>query len=95
MVALLAEKGACTAGELGSPFGIAQSTASKHLRTLEQAGLIRRQVAGRTHRFELDTSPLAEAEEWLARHRRFWSGALDRLGALLEDPPGKEEMGDV
>ena len=86
MLALLATRGELSAGELGKPFAIAQPSASKHLRVLEQAGLVTRRVDGRVHRFRLNPGPLAEAEDWIARHRAFWEGALDRLGGLLEKP---------
>ncbi len=85
MLAMLARRGACTAGELGEPFDITQPTASKHLRVLERAGLLSRNVEGRTHRFRLMSKRLDEAEEWISRHRDFWEGTLERLGSLLKD----------
>jgi DNA-binding transcriptional ArsR family regulator len=85
MLAMLARRGACTAGELGEPFDISQPTASKHLRVLEHAGLLSRQVEGRTHRFRLMSKRLDEAEGWISRHREFWEGTLDRLSDLLND----------
>jgi DNA-binding transcriptional ArsR family regulator len=87
MLALLTRRGECTAGELGAPFEIAQPTASKHLTVLERAGLVRRRVEGREHRFRLDPVPLDEARDWIARHRHFWEATLDRLGAALDDIP--------
>lgn len=85
MLALVAKRGECAAGELGAPFDIAQPTASKHLRVLEEAGLLTRRVAGRVHRFRLETAPLDNAERWLSRHRTFWQKTLTRLGdALVE-----------
>ena len=85
MLMMLAKRGRMTAGELGEPFGIAQPTASKHLRVLEQAGLLSRHVNGRTHRFRLDLKRLEEAEHWISRHRDFWEGTLDRLGEVLKE----------
>ncbi len=85
MLATLAKRGECTAGELGEPFDIAQPTASRHLGVLEGAGLVARRVEGRTHRFRLVTGPLKDAERWMLRHRAFWNATLDRLGDLL--PP--------
>ena len=82
---MLARRGACTAGELGEPFNISQPTASKHLRVLERAGLLSRQVEGRTHRFHLVSKRLDEAENWISRHQEFWEGTLERLGDLLKD----------
>jgi DNA-binding transcriptional ArsR family regulator len=85
MLAQMARRGACAAGELGEPFDIAQPTASKHLRVLEDAGLVERRVEGRVHRFRLITAPLEEAEGWIARHRTFWQKTLARLGEVLVD----------
>ena len=71
MVAMLATRGECTAGELGAPCQISQPTVSRHLAVLERAGLLHRRVQGRVHRFRLKLAPLQEAEAWIARHRRF------------------------
>ncbi len=84
MLALVARRGECTAGQLGEPFDIAQPSVSKHLRVLEEAGLIRRRVEGRVHRFRLESGPLDEAERWLSRHRAFWQNTLARLGDTLD-----------
>ena len=72
-----------TAGELGAPFRVSQPAASKHIRTLERAGLLARTVDGRTHRLSLVPKPLHQAEAWLSRHRHFWEGSLDALGPTL------------
>ena len=85
MLGMLARRGPCTAGELGAPFAIAQPTASRHLRVLEDAGLVRRTVNGRVHRFRIRAGPLRQAERWLERHRALWSESLDRLETLLEE----------
>lgn len=74
-----------TAGELGEPFKISQPAASKHIRVLERAGVIRRAVEGRHHRFQLVPDRLREAERWIADHRRFWEGALKQLDSVLAD----------
>jgi DNA-binding transcriptional ArsR family regulator len=89
MLAMVAKRGECTAGELGEPFDMAQPTASKHLRVLEDAGLVKRHVHGRVHRFRLDAQPLDEAERWLSRHRGFWQKTLARLGDVLGDLEGR------
>jgi DNA-binding transcriptional ArsR family regulator len=83
MLALLARKGELTASELGAPFQISQPTASKHLGVLERAGLLTRKVEGRIHRFRLREGPLNRAESWIARHRTFWAGTLDRLESWM------------
>jgi DNA-binding transcriptional ArsR family regulator len=72
-----------TVGQLAEPFAISLAAASKHIKVLENAGLIRREVRGRTHRCRLDPGPLASAYEWLSFYERFWSARLDVLEQLL------------
>jgi DNA-binding transcriptional ArsR family regulator len=77
-----------TVGQLAQPFAISLQAASKHIKALEGAGLMRREVRGRTHVCRLDPGPLAGAHEWLSFYERFWSNRLDVLERLLreEDP---------
>jgi DNA-binding transcriptional ArsR family regulator len=84
MLAMLAES-ECTAGELGAPFDIAQPSCSKHIAVLERAGLVKRSVDGRLHRFRIETRPLRNSEAWIARHRQMWEGSLQRLDMLLAE----------
>jgi DNA-binding transcriptional ArsR family regulator len=84
MLRMLSRRGELTASELGAPFAISQPTASKHLRVLEDAGLLARRVDGRRHRFRLVDRRLRAAEDWIARHRAFWEGTLDRLEDLVD-----------
>jgi DNA-binding transcriptional ArsR family regulator len=79
----LLSRGEQTAGELGAPFKISQPAASKHIRTLERAGLLSRSVEGRSHCLRLVPKPLREAELWISRHRELWDGSLDSLGRTL------------
>jgi DNA-binding transcriptional ArsR family regulator len=72
-----------TVGQLAEPFEISLAAASKHIKALEHAGLIRREVRGRTHVCRLDPGPLASAHRWLAFYERFWTGRLDLLERLL------------
>ena len=74
-----------TVGELAEPFRMSLAAASKHVRVLERAGLVRRRVQGRLHRCRLEADRLAEAQAWLARYERFWDERLDALEALLVD----------
>lgn len=74
-----------SAGELGRQFRSAQPTISKHLKVLEEAGLVTRTIEGRVHRFRLRVKPLRDAETWLARHQAFWTGAVDQLDRLLSE----------
>lgn len=70
--------------ELARPHAMSLPAVSKHLRILEQAGLLRRRRYGRVHSMQLRTAPLAQATAWIEHHRKFWEGSLDRLGAYLE-----------
>lgn len=70
-------------GELAAPFSMSLAGASKHVKVLETAGLVRREVRGRTHLCRLDAARLAEAEAWLRHYERFWSRQLDTLESLL------------
>jgi DNA-binding transcriptional ArsR family regulator len=72
-----------TVSELAEPFAMSLAAASKHIRVLEHAGLIRREVRGRTHICRLDPGPLASAHEWLGFYERFWTSRLDELERLL------------
>ena len=72
-----------TIGELATPFRMSFAGASKHVRVLEGAGLVKRRVRGRTHLCRLDAARLAEANAWLRRYQRFWNVKLDALEALL------------
>jgi DNA-binding transcriptional ArsR family regulator len=84
-----------TVGQLAEPFDISLAAASKHIKALESAGLIRREVKGRTHVCRLDPGPLASANEWLTYYERFWTQSLDKLDALLraeqKNPPQKKD----
>lgn len=75
--------GARSVGQLAEPFAMSLAAASKHIKALEQAGLIRREVRGRTHLCRLDPRPLAGAHDWLGFYERFWTDRLDVLERLL------------
>jgi DNA-binding transcriptional ArsR family regulator len=93
-------RGERTVGQLAEPFAISLQAASKHIKALESAGLVRREVRGRTHLCRLDPGPLASAHRWLAFYQRFWTARLDVLERLLrqEDarpsPTRKTRKGD-
>jgi DNA-binding transcriptional ArsR family regulator len=89
MIHELARGEARSAGELGRRFRSAQPTISKHLKVLEEAGLVSRTVEGRVHRFRLRRKPLRDAEGWLARHQEFWTGAVAQLDRLLSEGDGR------
>ncbi|MBB1059481.1 metalloregulator ArsR/SmtB family transcription factor [Marilutibacter spongiae] len=70
-------------GELAAPFDMSLAAASKHIKVLEQAGLVRREVRGRTHTCHLEALPLHAGLAWLRHYERFWRDRLDALEALL------------
>jgi DNA-binding transcriptional ArsR family regulator len=71
-------------GELAAPFQISLAAASKHIKVLERAGLVEREVQGRTHLCQLRAQAMAEAARWLDHYRQFWELRLDALQAALE-----------
>ncbi|MGZ6039754.1 MAG: ArsR/SmtB family transcription factor [Phenylobacterium sp.] len=85
-------------GELAAPFDMSLAAASKHIKALEKAGLVRRQVQGRTHICRLEPQPLEDAHEWIAFYERFWTARLDVLEGLLRQggaqTPPKPPAGD-
>lgn len=72
-----------TVGELAAPFDMSLAAASKHIKALEKAGLVRRTVQGRSHICRLEARPLEDAHAWIAFYERFWNGRLDVLEGLL------------
>jgi DNA-binding transcriptional ArsR family regulator len=89
-----------TVSQLAEPFAMSLAAASKHIKALETAGLIRREVRGRTHFCHLEPGPLASAHEWLSFYEGFWTLRLDRLEQLLleedadQSNPPPEPEGD-
>src|SRR5258708_3292774 len=79
-----------TVGQLAEPFAISLAAASKHIKALENAGLISREVRGRTHVCRLDPGPLANAFEWLGFYERFWTERLDALDRLLREDDARK-----
>jgi len=76
-------QGAASVSELAQPHGMSLPGFMKHLRVLEDAGLVLRAKEGRTVRCELAPAALEDAAMWLARYEKFWTGRLDALGRYL------------
>ena len=94
MLGHLAER-ELTIGELATPFHMSFAGASKHVRVLENAGLVKRTIRGRTHLCRPEAARLAEANAWLRRYERFWNAKLDALEALLlEEDKAKAKKGE-
>jgi DNA-binding transcriptional ArsR family regulator len=81
-------------GELAEPFAMSFAGASKHVKVLEDAGLIARRKVGRTHLISIDARPLEEAERWMRQWEKFWNSRLDRLEALIERDNQEENDND-
>ena len=89
MLGYLAERER-TIGELATPFSMSFAGASKHVRVLENAGLVTRTIRGRTHLCRLRAARLAEANAWLRRYERFWTDRLDMLEQLLREEDARK-----
>jgi DNA-binding transcriptional ArsR family regulator len=78
-------------GELAAPHRMSLAAASKHIKSLERAGLVRRQVQGRTHLCRLEPMPLEGAHDWLGFYQRFWTDQFNALEALLKADDAQTE----
>jgi len=70
-------------GELAEPFDMSFAAAAKHVKVLEEAGLLGREVRGRHHFCHLSAGPLAQADQWLSFYQRYWGQRLDALERAL------------
>jgi DNA-binding transcriptional ArsR family regulator len=70
--------------DLARPYRMSLPAVSKHLRVLENAGLVRRRRDGRIHRLKLEARPMQEAQAWIEEYRRFWEASFDRLDEYLK-----------
>lgn len=77
-------EGDATVSELAEPFAISLPAISRHLKVLEQAGLITRSRSAQWRSSSLEAAPLKEATDWMERYRRFWDANFDRLDAHLK-----------
>jgi DNA-binding transcriptional ArsR family regulator len=78
-------RGPATIGEATGGFGVSKPTISKHVKVLEEAGIVVRTVDGRTHRLGLDLDGLGEAVEWIDRQRAIWERMFDVVDDYLEE----------
>lgn len=79
-------KGEQTVSELAAPHRMSLAAASKHIQTLERAGLVKRTVRGRVHYCRIDPRPLARADDWLRNYEELWDTRIERLVELLRHP---------
>jgi DNA-binding transcriptional ArsR family regulator len=86
-------EGEATVAELGTPFSVSQPAISKHLKVLEDAGLISRTRRATARLSRLEAEPLREVTTWLARYQRFWDESHERLDDLLAALQARQEEG--
>jgi DNA-binding transcriptional ArsR family regulator len=84
-------QGEATVTELAAPFQVSLPAISKHLRVLEQAGLLAREKEGRMHRCRLVAQPMQHAATWLTNYQQFWAGQFDSLANYLEESATQEQ----
>jgi DNA-binding transcriptional ArsR family regulator len=77
--------GSLTVTELARPYAMSLNAVSKHVKTLERAGLIRRSIKGREHSCRLDAARFGEAMNWMSYYSEFWSDRMDALEKRLTD----------
>jgi DNA-binding transcriptional ArsR family regulator len=78
-------RGEARVTEVAEPFAMSLNAVSKHIKVLEEIGLVRRRVVGREHYLTVEAQPLHEVEKWIVRTRRFWNTRLDAMEALLRE----------
>jgi len=79
--------GSATVGEVTRDFGVSKPAISKHLKVLEETGVVSRVVEGRTHRLSLEPEALGEAAEWMDRQRALWGRLFDVVDEYLKEDP--------
>ena len=90
IISRLSEKGPARVTEIAEPFEMSLNAVSKHLKVLEQAGLVRRQKVGRNHMIAFDAEPLREVARWIHPYERYWIKQLDRLEDYFLEKKGKK-----
>jgi DNA-binding transcriptional ArsR family regulator len=79
--------GPATVGEVTHDLGVSKPTISRHLRMLEQAGVVSRVIVGRNHRLALRSETLADAERWIEQQRSRWERLFDVVAEYLDGRP--------
>ena len=77
--------GPATVGDATASFGVSKPAISRHLRVLEETGVVTRVIEGRTHRLSLDTHALGEAADWMDRQRALWGRLFDVVDEYLKE----------
>ena len=82
--------GECSVTELAEPFDMSMPAVSKHLRVLQNAGLIARRHDAQWRHCSIDAAPLKEVAQWAEQYRHIWEGRLDRLDSYLKTMKAKQ-----
>lgn len=90
IVEQLLEKGDQTAGSLAEPFNISKPAISRHLKVLEDAGVIERRIDRQFRSFRVRPQSMRSLDDWISRHRKFWQTSFDRLEKVLTENNDKE-----
>lgn len=85
----LARDGSASVSDLAAPFDVSLMAVSKHLKVMDEAGLVRREKDGRVQRCSFDPEAMDVAKDWIEHHREYWTQQLDSLAAYLEAPTGR------
>ena len=83
--------GEATVNEIAEPFAVSLPAVSRHLKVLEEAGLISRRREAQWRHCRLETAALSNLDDWLAFYRRFWTGSFDRMDAYIAELKRKEK----
>lgn len=75
--------GEASVSEISAPFAMSQPAVSKHLKVLERAGLVMRDIDKQRRPARLNAAPMAKAVAWLEEFRQFWTGSFDQLDSVL------------
>jgi DNA-binding transcriptional ArsR family regulator len=84
-------RGSLTVGEIAAEFPISQPAISRHVRVLEESGVLDRRVDGRVHHCTLAPAAMNGAAGWIGKQTAFWNSALDRLGDVLNEPSPRKK----
>ncbi len=88
IVERLLQHGEMTAGDLAEPFDVSRPAISRHLRILEDAGVIERRIDRQFRVFRPRSEGFQEVQDWFEQNRRFWNASFDRLTRMMEKDGG-------
>ena len=84
IVEALLKEGEQSAGTLAQPFNMSKPAISRHLKVLEQSGLIERRTKAQFRVFSISSTGFGEIDDWMTKYRQFWNQSFDRLETVLE-----------